>query len=194
MQIVSPGTLSRVVFPLDVQLGRGRNMVLLCCALLAWPLGASGQQLRSRSALRGLNSVSVQTSLTGCDSVLAPSREHIQTVAELRLRQSRIRVLSERDTLPDRGGGVLRVSIVCLGTHMQSTGRLVGFAFALNLDLLQFVQIVANGGTFAAAVTWQDATDLRTGPSDALTRVVGESLEDSIIEFLNDYLAANPGK
>jgi hypothetical protein len=106
-------------------------------------------------------------------------------LAESRLRQYGIRVLTEKQQLQTPGSPYLYVNIYPL------IAEELGLAAAsTRVQLRESVQLLRNPAIAVTAATWQTGRETLAG-LDQLDGIK-DTVSDCIDEFINDYLAANP--
>lgn len=142
-----------------------------------------------REYLRGIGGVNVTIEKLNEGALeVGLTEEQLQTDVELRLRQSGIRVLTEKERLTAPGGPFLYVNV---NGHKAESGL---HAFGISVALYQRVILERNGMKGGHVETWQRAAIGTRGHADGDSDAafVRENVKDKVDEFLNAYLAANP--
>ena len=168
-----------------------KNCALLVIALLLVlrSLGLA-QDTRNPDSLRGLAGVWVTV------SNIPPEAEQdglfqatLRTDVELRLRMAGIRVLTGEQWLNAPGRPTLDVLV---GLYKSRAERLDGYAKSVEVTVTQDVSLTRDPSTFVRAVTWQGLKTVGLSNSGVLQRDIRDNVADSVDEFINAFLAANP--
>jgi hypothetical protein len=175
-----PGGESYLPIPTAIA---GTAFLLLLCA------PASGADIEEqRESLRGLPGVHVLVEKLDADvEGDGLTKDQIQTDVELRLRQSRITVLTREVALRTPGSPALLVNVSTFKDREYPM-----YAYTISVGLLQEVLLVRKrAGQPITAETWRTAGSIgRVGA--AKVREVRKRVLDQVDEFINAYLAVNP--
>jgi hypothetical protein len=114
------------------------------------------------------------------------TRTMLQTDAELKLRQAGIRMLTKDEQSKESG-----FPFLYLDARVFQPPSSVWF-FAIQIKLLQAVQLIRNPAIVAMASTWGEATEGAVG--SRMPEKVRSTSKDLVDEFINAYLAVNPKK
>jgi len=114
------------------------------------------------------------------------SKEQIQTDVELRLQQSGIKVLSQKESVASPGAPYLYLRL-----NTYKAREISAYAFNVEVHFYQTVQLVRKPAMTLSGVTWH---------ARGITGIVGASnlrdvlqfVADPVDEFINVYLVANP--
>ena len=133
--------------------------------------------------------------LTGVEVVVEPmdpaaekdglTTSTLRTDVELKLRQAGIRVLTSDERLAAPGMPYLYLRV---GTIKDEEGL---YAYDIDLELKQEVRLTRNPALSLMATTWRVAGWVGTIGSRNLSKV-RERVRDTVDQFINAYLAANP--
>jgi hypothetical protein len=119
-------------------------------------------------------------------SELALQAETVRTDVELRLRQMRVRVLTDQEATAT-GGATLYVNVIanCAAAACAANVRLA---------LFQDAYLARDGSLFAIAHTWERGHLLVCSQcrQQSLTRGIRDGLRDLVDQFVNEYLKWNP--
>jgi hypothetical protein len=115
------------------------------------------------------------------------SHTTVQTEAERHLRAAGIRVVGAAESLATPGVPYLYVNVNALSTTTAS-GRLVGYAAAVRVSLIQDVQLARNPSIRVDAPTWY-AGMIVQGPS---VDVIRDAVRALVEKFAQAYVAVNP--
>ena len=169
-------------------------------------------QTVQRRSLKGIELVSVSVTVN-LDEVI--SRDTLQTLVDLRLRQSGIRVLDKGlsttqfgEAVGDKRLGTLNLAVYLV--PIEST-NLLGHAYIVRLQFSQTALIGDTVGSIAAlegvnsrdtevgdlrlfqgAVTWQSMTTGVTSVASEVGKTIRKVVSDRIDEFSSDYVTVNP--
>ena len=169
--------------------GRGfRAIVVFSCWSLS--MGMSWAQTTSeQSSLHGIRNVKVVIER------LAPDVERdgltlnqIRTDVELALRQAGLRVQSAESTGTEPGNPYLYVNLMT--TKSEVLYAFTSYLYSLQVSLYQDVMLAREPSTTLSALTWQ--TKVLGSVPTANVLDLRKILHDSVEQFLNAYLAANP--
>lgn len=154
--------------------------------LLAVTVSVMGGDEKSLRGLQGVNVIIESLSSEAEQAGL--NRTAIQTDVELKLRLAGIKVLSEEESLKQRGYPYLYVNaIVGLGKNTP------GLAFyAIRCALKQDVTLTRDDSISTIATTWDTGASGLVGASN-LQNIRG-GIKDLVDEFINAYLSVNPKK
>jgi len=160
-------------------------MILSLSGLLAGSADASG--VLERESLRGLAGVVVVVEDIGPDVKKdGLSVEAIRTAAELILRSSGIRVLTEDDNRPGLSAAILEIN----ATPVKSRALSV---YGVNVTGVVIQQVIVSNPTEMAtpAITWGKSYTGVVSSKSVKARVIGD-VESIAKEFANDFLSVNP--
>jgi len=142
-----------------------------------------------RGSLRGLKGVGVVVeSLQSEVERDGLTRSHIRTDSELALRQAGIRVLSEDESLNEPGSPYLYVNLTTVKSEVLYA--FTSYLYSLQISLRQNVTLTREPNTKVSAMTWQ--TSVLGSVNAADLENLRKTIRDSLNQFINDYLAANP--
>ena len=145
------------------------------------------QALQSRDDYKSLKGISgvfvVIGDITDDVANKGINKDNINSLVELRLRSSGIRVLSEKEYYKDSVGAMLCVSLnVIKGSQT--------YAASVDLKLRQIVSTVNQSQELIAATTW-DRGFVSLYGNDSVQRIKNV-VDDLMTQFCNDFLKANP--
>ena len=143
----------------------------------------------ARGTLKGLTAVRAEVLVSGLDAETTTSlRLELQLGVELRLRQSRVKVLDAGETAPGRP--VLRILVLYYRIGADSSARqsIDGYAESISCVLTQDVLLQRNKYQ-STATTWTSHLLIGVTNSDGLRKGAKESVARAVDEFLNDFLA-----
>jgi hypothetical protein len=135
-----------------------------------------------RKSLQGLQTIQVKVII---DQTIELSRVVLQTDAELRLRQNRIRVADDVEQVSGRP------MLTIVFDYFKSPARDIdALAETISCQLVQDVVLYRNKAG-ARATTWQSLAFGLTN-SGALEDTARKNLAKVVDQFANDFLAVNP--
>jgi hypothetical protein len=167
-----------------------RAFLAATCLFAAAPplLAQVGDTERSRSTLEGIDSVAVHVWLNADPAMAQRAGLREATIrttdVELRLRQAGIKVATSSTAVPR-----LVVEIV-LGESYAPDGSVAGYASALRASVLQGV-FTGGGARYNVVEIWSTSIALTLSGRRAEEDIRGR-IRDSVDQFINAYLAANP--
>ena len=166
--------------------------VSLCCGLaFALPANAQDQTFLSQEeALRGLETVGVTVAEVTEDARQdGLSQQRLRTVTELTLRSAGISVQSV-DTLTNQFLQNPRFRVAYLYVEVNTLRVGDGhYAHCVVVRMIELVKLVDDSG-FTEGTIWSTGTVGMT-ERDKLSVIV-DYVRESVEQFANDYLAANP--
>lgn len=144
--------------------------------------------LLERATLAGLAGIHVRVQDLDLDAERQGlTKAALQTQVELTLRRAGIRVLTVAEWLA--APGVPRLD---LHVTTQPTQRGDLYAYSIDLRLRQDVTLLRDPAIRSEATTWFRGAMGTVGPPSRLATWLRERVRDTVDEFINDYLAANP--
>lgn len=155
--------------------------------LLALPSLGLAQERVDPGALRGLAGVAVAVSNIPQEAERdGLFHNTLQTDVELRLRMAGIRVLTGEQWLNALGQPTLNISVGLVKSRSDV------YAKSVEVTVTQNVLLTRNASTFVRAATWQSFKFVGISNSSILQRDIRDNVADSVDEFINAFLAANP--
>ena len=151
------------------------------------------QDTRDTDVLRGLAGVAVAVNdlkqEVERDGLL---KAQLQTDVELRLRKAGIRVLTEDQWFIEPGQPTLSV-IVAL--YKGADPKIIDvYAKSVKVVLRQNVLLSRKPSTIIrGAITWESSLAVGVSNSTILQKDIRDTVADRVDEFINAFLAANPG-
>ena len=140
---------------------------------------------RAQATLAGLGPIAVVVEpLSGGVPDRDGARLTVQTAAERQLRAAGLRVAA---AFAPPGGPYLAVNVNAAATTTTS-GRLVGYAAAVRVSLVQDVQLARNPALRVNAPTWSAGLIVQ-GPS---ADVIWDAVQALVEKFAHAYMAVNP--
>ncbi len=163
-------------------------IVALCCWSLS--IGTSWAQTNGeQSSLHGIKSVRVVIERLASDVERdGLTLSQIRTDVELALRQAGIRVQSIENAGTEPGNPYLYVNLMT--TKSEVLYAFTSYLYSLQVSLYQDVVLAREPSTTLSALTWQ--TKVLGSVPTANILELRKTLHDSVEQFLNVYLAANP--
>jgi hypothetical protein len=151
----------------------------------------------SRDSLKGLRAVAVVVDVSGDNAFKALVRDaRLRTVAELKLRQSGLRVLDAVDVGKKRGEALLEFSAYATRAcrSAEAEAEPVQYAVALNVSVAQELWSLDEQGKpkmpyFAS--TWTQNEVLAYGTKVLSEDGLANDVSEAVDTFLNDWLAAH---
>jgi len=169
----------------------GLALCLGCCTAPLIAQDVDGWDFLQANSLRGIDNLVVQVYLSNENpSDLGLTRETLLEYMEMRLRQSRVGVLSFDEAVETGRTVFLRLEVLALLVGDR------GWVHRLDLQVLQEACIRASPpddplhGCLLVG-TWSNGT-LNVGSSTLLMESIREQLTGLMDGFLNDYVLVNP--
>lgn len=139
-----------------------------------------------QQALQGIKEVHVDVVLTDDTVKTGLLKSQVQTDVELKLRREGIKVLPQKEY-----GPILRITVAAIPIKSnQSPPQILSYACSVLFALDEHVRIIRSD-TIVSATTWSRIGVVHA-PPDIFSNYIRGHISDSIDEFLNEYLAANP--
>jgi hypothetical protein len=168
--------------------GIGIFAVLFLVPLHALPLQTTNYRDElAKPGLRGINGINVvpDVEVKDTDDRDLLTRQ-LRTDVELRLRKAGIRVLSDTEYQTALRGGVLGLTVLATRTE----DGLIAYSTSVTFSILA---TASHNGQIINATIWNNDS-VAVGGKERFVTAVREDISDSVDEFLNAYLAANPKK
>ena len=164
------------------------DRLILRLLFVAMTFAAVGFCGDAQGTLRGIEAVSVEVTVTGVEGETSALAAELRTAIELRLRQSRIKVLAGNGV----GSGQPALRFFFLFHRLGDTNRPIdGYATSAFCQLLQDVMLQRNRYQ-ASAATWHSKISIGVTNSEALRESARSTMTRMVEEFLNDFLSQNP--
>lgn len=142
---------------------------------------------RAKESLRGVPGVRVFVSDFNNNSVnLGLSMEQLQTDVELRLRQSGIKVFSEKEIKEIVGYPMLTVYLMTMPSSIEGWRRV-----DIDLRFFQMAVTEIKPKTRVMATTW-DSAIFHVAPEKEVVKKIRDNTRDEVDKFCNDFLSVNP--
>lgn len=159
--------------------------VLVLTVALACPV-AAGEEPSAGAKLAGLSGVFVAVEEIRADAERdGLFRSTLQTDVELKLRQAGVRVLTEAEASATPGRPWLYLTVATY------RGRENIYAYSIRLALLERAIPVRNPTISLGALTWRATGKLGLVGAENLSQL-REPIRDTVDQFINAYLEANP--
>ena len=188
----------RIIFAVSVKHCKwGANMIRtafhLCVsiAIVLGPLPICAQTDLDRATLAGLNGVYPLLRFTFNGTMVGLNETSLQTLLELRLRAAGILVLTKDQMLEAPGYPELDLSIIILPDKTVG-GTLRGYAYAIRLELLQWISLRRTPIDHASGSTWDTSIFLGKSTIDGSPSHIRDVVTELVDRFANDYLTMNP--
>ena len=163
-----------------------RRILRLGVLLLSVTASAIGGDEKS---LRGLQGVNVLIERLSSDAEQAGlNSTNIQTDVELKLRLAGIKVLSEEESIKQRGYPYLYVDAI-VGVSKNPSGLAY---YSVRCALKQAVTLTRDDSISTIATTWDTSIAGLVGTNKLQN--IRDDIKDLVDEFINDYLSVNPKK
>ena len=164
--------------------------ISLVILALSWVVDNPVHALRdkdARESLKGLPGVAVVIeTMTPEEEAAGLSTTQIQTVVELVLRSSGIKVLTKDEQIATPSWPYLYINV-----HPRKIGNMELYAFSIRVELLQNVSLAhLKKKEPISAVTWSISSVGSVGA--AILSTTPSSVEELVKFFANDFLAMNP--
>jgi len=169
-----------------------KMLIWAFCLLLAPASKVAGQTIeqQQRVTLKGLKRIGVvvERSLDASLRNYGLDEGQLQTEAEIRVRQAGIHVLPIEEIKKEPGQPFLYIVVTAESRPQLGLSDL--FFYKIRVELEQEVLLVRDPSIMAPGVpTWQVISMGTVGRNNL--RDIRQSVEDTINQFINAYLAAN---
>ena len=183
------GTVFGWEMPMNLRVRFGPNLVGLFVLVMVYHFSATyswGEDKdENRASLTGLPGIGVQVILTDAAEKAGYSEVRLRTDVELRLRESRIRVLTRQEVLSTQGYPDLVVRL----DAGEEGGVMV---FSIDVSVVQAVTLVRNRTiSLLEAQTWSSGAYGTVGRIK-FAETIRSSVRTQVERFINAFLGVNP--
>lgn len=155
------------------------------CLIFIFGVGAVTASFAQQHVLKGLKQVEVVVEdLQNPEESGGVTREYLETIIELKLRQNGIKVIKDSETFIYLNLNIIRLT--------RKNGMFDGFVYNSSLQLKEVVLPYSDldEEKIRVAASW-DTSSLGFDPEPFIKTDIGELVKQQTDFFINDYLKAN---